>query len=283
MYNYIPFSTKTTFLRDVVIEKLSTGPSRVSEMVTEISTERKVTIQAVYKVLRALKKEEIITIHRRIASLSIIWLQSEIDKLSATKKAYTLNTYIEELKNSNKGHVSFTFNSLHELDLFWTHAFIIVEESTPPEVPAYILIPHDWFFYSRVKTDRAWMKELMSHKRSSRMLVTHSTLLDRKTSQERKKIMKNNLELMFNKNPLQQQEFIYYNILGPWVFLGKIDKSVSAKIAQFMEKYNNIDLKKEEHEELLSIINERGKFSLVIYNSPKKSSVLIRKLLKYFE
>jgi hypothetical protein len=272
----------TPALQEAIIEELSLGPRKVSLLVQAVAARNKTTIQGVYKALRILKKEEVATLHRGMASLSILWVEEKIRKMQQISKAYKASTYIQEIQKRSRGTIKFTFSTLFELDLFWTHFFIITEEAVSPLVSLYMTIPHDWFFYLRTASDTAWVNKLVKTKRPSKMIITHAAALDKKIMSERKKALGKLLEYGFNHNPIKQKEEEYYNIIGPWTFIARLDKTVSHKIANFFKNAPASFSKNRAHF-LNSVIKEKGAFTLTIIYSEKKATALAKKVQSYFD
>ncbi len=272
-----------SFIRNTIISKLSSGPRKVSDIVFEVSLEKRTTVQGVYKALRILRKEEVITIHRRTVSLSIIWIMEQIETLEKTAKAYELNTYLQELQAGNRRHLQFTFTTLRELDIFWTHSFLVVQETIPITHISYVIAPHDWFMYSHTSTDNAWIKKHVKKRRVSRHILTHILPLDKKVTKERIKMFGKDFEYVFNENPLKQKENEYYNIIDSWIFYAIFDSKINKRLSSFIEKHQTLSFTKADKEEIESIMNERGTFTLTISKSEKKSSAIKKKILKYFE
>ncbi len=270
-------------LKSHIIEKLSYGPRNVSALVFEISQRHDTTIQGVYKALRQLTKDEILTIHRRTASLSIVWITEQKENLERTAKAYKLIYYIQQLEDSSKQRVRFTFTTLRELDLFWTHSLLIVQESLPVSQVSYAIAPHDWFLYSRTSTDTAWTQKHSKEKRIFRTVLTHAQALDKKVIQKRREVLGRNLEHIFNKNPLDQTETEYYNVLDSWLFHVRLDASVAKKLSFFIEKHQSLVFTKEDKKEIELLLNTRGKFTLTVEKSERKSSAIKKKVLGYFK
>lgn len=273
----------TVFLKNHILEKLSSGPRNVSALVFEISQEHKTTIQGVYKALRHFTKDEVITIHRRTASLSVIWITEQKEKLERTAKAYELTSYLQQLQDSKKRRMSFTFKTLAELDLFWTHSLLIIQESLPASHVSYAIAPHDWFFYSRTSTDTAWTQKHSKEKRVFRAILTHAQALDKKVIEKRHHVLGKSLEHVFNENPLRQKETEYYNIIDSWLFHIILDPHVSKELSLFIEKQVSLAFTKEIKKEMGELLARRGRFTLSIEKSEKKTSVVRKKILGYFE
>lgn len=268
-------------LNEEIIHCLSFGPKRISSLVAEVATNNKTTIQGVYKALRILKNTETVTIHKKIVSLSIIWVEGKIKELQKISDAYKANDYIKELQLGNKKSLKFKFSTFYELDLFWTHLFIVTEGAVPTTSPIYMIIPHDWFLYLRSSSDTAWVNKLAQTKRPSKMIITHAFNLDKKIAAHRKKKLGKLFEYCFNLNPLKQSEEEYYNIVGPWVFVAKIDKTVSRLISNFLKKSAG-DFNEKDLQFLDSVIKMRGNFTLTVSYSERKASSLIHKTKNIF-
>ena len=130
-------------LKDKIITKLSFGSRNVGFLVNEISRDEHVTAQGVYKALRTLRTEEIVLIHNKSASLSLIWISNERERLRAIERSYIAEGYVENLQKKHRGKVSFAFTSLKGLDLFWTHSYSLISENIDAVNISYSIQPHD--------------------------------------------------------------------------------------------------------------------------------------------
>ncbi|OGZ07434.1 MAG: hypothetical protein A3D65_06360 [Candidatus Lloydbacteria bacterium RIFCSPHIGHO2_02_FULL_50_13] len=265
-------------LEETTIKLLEHGPRPKTALIAEIKQKTGATIQGIYKALRSLREAEVITLHNKIVSLSFVWITAQFKKYRMITEIYQTPgraAYFLELKAGE--HISFKFRTLRELDLFWTHAFLLLEPQIATATPVYSIIPHDWFTYARPASDQAWVEQLETRMRIQRVVITHSSPLDKKVLNGRKSKL---LEFVLGKNPLHQDERTYLNILDPWIFEARIDKKTNALLLDWIR--NNPDIASRKMADLENIFKRHGVSTLKISCNPRRAKLLTRKVQKYF-
>lgn len=269
-------------IREKIINHLLSGPTATQTIVQEVSVQTKSTIQAVYKSLRILKQEGVITIHNKHISLSLIWIHKEKERLLFAEYAYLAGKDIATSLSRDTSKVVFHFKTIIELDLFWTHAYTILTKKIDSKVPRYMLIPHDFFLYAREETDTFWMDKNVTKDLITRLVITHPLKADKIATKMRKERKNTPFEFLFNKNPLKQDSHLYYNILGDYIFKGSFDKDVNKKLESFIIGVKKLPLLVNEKETIEKILSTKGKFTLTIEKNHKKASLAENKVEKYF-
>ncbi len=270
-------------LKDKIIELLSPGPSSLPALVGGLSTRYNISVQAVYKMLRTLRKQEIISIHSKQASLSLIWTIAQKEKYAFIEQSYKASAYIKNLIEKKVNRSTFTFKTLNELELFWTHVYTLIAESVNSSLLSYSIQPHDWYPYSRAVTSNFWEAKHKGSGRRSRFIVTHTTNLDKEVLRKRKQRQGNLIEYVFNHNPLKQENNIYYNLLGDFVFKAEFDKKVATELNTFIETNPSLPLSTKLQKLVGEILSRKGKFILTIYKSQTKATNMEKKVKKFFE
>jgi hypothetical protein len=269
-------------LKELLLEELSLGPKNNKDLVLSVASFSKTSPQGVYKALRALKKEERVVIHNHVSSISSTWLFHEQEKLMRIQKTYALKEKLFTPAHENKeSSIKLRFKTLDELDLFWTHAFMSLEESTTSQEVSISIAPHDWFFYSRKETDSAWIHKHNQKNRKAWVILTHPTKLDKEVIKHRK-AQSGDFLTHYYGNPLLKDETTYLNILGSYVFKVKLDLQISKKLNSFIANHHNLPLNKTEKEELGEILRATGSHEIVIYNSPKKAEKIRKRISTFF-
>ncbi len=270
-------------IKTALIQKLLPGPQFIPDIVEELSAVLGVTPQGVYKALRALRHGEVVSVHNKQASLSLIWISKEKEKMAFAESAYRSVPYMEELLKGSKKHNLWTFHTLNELDLFWTHIYTLCMEQVDVHVPTYSIQPHDWYSYVRIETDSYWIAKHRESGRLSRTLLTHSSELDRVVMRMRKQSLGSLFEYTLNENPLKQKNTLYYNIIGPYLFTVTFDTKVAHLLEEFIASHSTLPLTKDGQKEIDAIVREKGNFKLTIHYSEKKTGDMEKKVKKYFE
>ncbi len=258
-----------TTLAQKIVDVVSRGPCAKSELLEKLTKERGVTIQGVYKALKQLRAEEIVTVHKNTVSLSAVWIQKQFDHISEVASRYqapVYQSYFGALKPGEK--VTYRFKTLKELHAFWVHAIMIAVRGKHKEATIITLAPHDWFEYLRPGMSGMWDKVLGSHN-PHLSIMTHSGVEEKKKSTHpgvRK------WQRLFNVNPLKQKESVYINIVGNLIFEAHLDEPTVSKIRDVMVD-KQVDVEK--------ILSTAGKFRFTVVNDPRKANSYRKRLYKY--
>ena len=252
-------------------------------LIEELSLLEKVSIQSIYTALDMLKKEETVSTHNKYVSLSLIWLAMEKEKLEFAERSYKASTYITNLSSKTKGRIIFTFKTINELDLFWTHAYTILLEKTNMMTPQYSLMPHDFYLYGRKESDSFWIEKNIKSKKNARLIITHTETLDALVMKTRKKQLGTAFEFLLHQNPLKQESNITYTITGDYIFKGSFDKKINEKLELFVKDHSRLPLIPSSQNEIDEILSLKGKFTLTVEKNKEKSEKMQKKLRKYFE
>lgn len=266
-------------IEETLVKLLEAGPKEKSALIARATKESRATLQGVYKALRALRDKEIVTLHGNMASLSLLWIDKELARFGQVAEAYQAPTraqYFLQLRPGEK--ISLRFRTLRELDLYWAHAFLLLEAQLPASLPAYSITPHDWFYYARPETDALWVRRHETRERNQRIVITHPTPIDRELLRARGTKF---AEAMFGANPFHQNERGYFNIIGGWIFEATLDKGVNSELVSWIRTHKTFT--ESERSKVNEILNARGKFTLKITHAPKRALQMTRRLEKYFQ
>ncbi len=262
-------------LEEKIIALLERGPQEKELILTELQ-KSDVSVQGIYKALRSLRGKEIVTIHGKNISLSLWWIDKELGRLNRMARMYQSTARTSSFLDLRPGeYVKLRFRTLRELELYWTQAFLLIEEELPLSLPTYSTAPHDWFYYARPENDALWLRRQKS--RLQRLVITHPLPLDRSVLRVR---TKQKMEVLFDENPLKQNEEDYKNIIGRFIFETKLDTKVSAIFVSWMKEHPSAT--KQDISEIDSFLDMRGMFTLKISNAPKKAQKIILKLERHF-
>ncbi|MFZ1627238.1 MAG: hypothetical protein WAT81_05570 [Candidatus Moraniibacteriota bacterium] len=262
-------------LEEKIITLLEKGSREKASILIELQ-KNDVSAQGVYKALRALKEKEVITLHAKSVSLSLWWIDKELGRLNRMARMYQSVARTSAFLDLRPGeYVKLRFRTLRELELYWTQAFLLIEEELPTSFPTYSIAPHDWFYYARPETDALWLRRQKS--RLQRLVITHPLPVDRSVLRVR---TKQKMEVLFDENPLKQDEEDYKNVIGKFIFEVKIDTKVNSSFVSWMREHPIVA--KQDMSEVDSFLDMRGMFTLKISNAPKKAQKITSKLERYF-
>ncbi len=270
-------------LSTVIKEKLATGTKPVVALVEVIAKEEQVTIQGVYKALRYLKVSGVVTIHNKQASLSLVWLDKEQQRLQRTAQLYLDEQSLVESLVKKRSKAKFTFHSMRDIDHFWVQSFAILTNELDVKEYSYSIQPHDWYYYSDLDSDAFWIGKHKGQQRTSRIVLTHASGLDYVVVRQRKSELGRLFEFTLNENPLKQKSYEYYNVIGPYVFKALFDQAKVKGLDAFISSHSRLPLEKPDKEILKNIIESEGNYTLQIEYSPKKADAMRASVSKYFE
>ena len=274
-------------LKEVIVSQLMTGMRDVTSFVNDISEHCKCSVQSVYTAMRELALDEIVVIHGKHISLSLIWITKKKEEIVLAEQVYknmnlllqiSENIFENKLRTENK----FIFKSISDLDLFWTQAYTILLNKNDNYNAQYLITPHDFFLYTRPVTDDFWLNNNVKNKAVTRLIVTYTSPVDRLVILARKKAHGKQIEYLLDHNPLKTKSNIYINVVGDYIFTAKFDETINKKLEQTISLFKKLDLTKEEQNNMKNIINIQGKFTLCIESNKAKANKYKNKLKKYF-
>lgn len=267
----------------IIIDHLLPGQSTTQPLVTTVALQSKSSIQAVYKSLRLLRKEGVVMVHNKHASLSLIWIHRELERFRFAEYSHYANKDLSSSLSKDRTKVSFKFTTISELDLFWTHSYTILAKQLDSTIPRYMLTPHDFFLYAREETDTFWMSINITKEHTTRLVLTHPYPADKLATKLRKQRKDSPFEFLFDENPLKQPSHVYINLLGPYIFKGTFDIHISKNLESIIERIHKLPPQQEELEALDLILHEKGNFTLSIERSEARANKARNKLDKYFQ
>jgi len=264
-------------IEEQIINQLKNGPKKNIDLVAYIINKRAGTKQGVYKVLRKLNTEEIITTYKKESSLSSVWLKKMSDFFALAqfyyKQPLTASSFLS-LAPGQKN--SFTFKTLTELDIFSTHIFYLLRQVTDKDKPIFAFNYHQWFYYGRQENDEFLTNEIKKQKQPLLLMLGDNNELDLAV----KKIYnQNNSQCCILEKQLFPNNY-YFNILDDFLIEFYLDKKIAILLDNFFEKHKKFDNKA--NEELMSIIYLKGNNKMIISKNIKKIEKLKKPFKKYF-
>ncbi len=209
------------FVADTILSILENGPVLKKDLIDIVTESKNVTLQAVYKELRKLIENEVILSHGGYLSLNLMYISKEYSKWSSILNTYEggkdLKSHFLDLKEGE--YINLKFKTLSDLDNYWVHASLILDNLIVPKISSYSIIPHDWFFYGRPETDIFWTK---SQKEKMKILINGKYPLDKEVAHRR---IKAGYKISFGINPLNQKNNVYYTLINGYVLKITLDQN----------------------------------------------------------
>jgi hypothetical protein len=267
-------------IEDHIIINLQNGALPIIKLIEIIEKIRpKTTKQGVYLAIRKLKKQEIVVVHKKNASLSSVWLKAmEEFFVSAQYKTKNVTTTGNGFLNLQDGEkLTYFFKNPILTDAFWSHVFLTCVEASSPQKPVLIYNPHEWFILARTDNEIGLFNRIAGRGQELGVLVGGTTPLDTRTSQYFDNSMK-----MYGiaEKPLFPKNNYYINIIGDFVIEAWLDKKISLQIEDFYKGVRVFSAT--EKANLEKILSQKGKNKFSVSRNKRKADMIRAKFKKYF-
>lgn len=268
---------KPNTIEELIINQLKNGPKKNIDLVNFIIDKKNGTKQGVYKALRKLKAEEIITTHKNEASLSGVWIKKMSDFFAVTQFHYKQPITASGFLSLSQGQkISFSLKTLTELDIFSSHAFYLLNQIIPKDRPIFAFNYHQWFYYGRQENDEFLSREIKKQKQPLLLLLGNDNILDF----EVKKIYnQNNSQCHILEKELFPHNY-YFDILDDFLIEFRLDDKIVNLLDKFFNKHKKFD--EIAQEELKFIVNLRSNNKMTISRNVIKIEKLKKSFKKYF-
>ncbi len=134
--------------------------------------------QSVYLALRKLKKKEVVAVSKKLVSLHQVWITKMKDFFRKIDSQVLDSQEMSLLNLQEKEYVTYKFNSLLALDMFWAHAFTLFMGTLGSGDSAFLYNPHQWFLIVRKESELSIIKEATRREISWVQLIAGKEDLD---------------------------------------------------------------------------------------------------------
>ncbi len=268
--------SKNDTIEELIIGHLNQGAKPVVDIVQYFHAKKSFSKQGVYKALKKLREEEIITVSNKEASLSSIWIRKMADFFSLAEYHYKQSLIAPNfLSLAGNQKISISLKTLKELDIFSAHIFYLATQVTPKNQPVLVYNHHQWFYYGRKDND-----EFLAYKASTThpvfLLLGDDSPLDIAV---KKRYHSNTLQThCLNRAPFPMR--YYVNSIGDFLIEYRLDKKVAEMLDAFFKRH--ADFNEAAREELKRIITQPAKHTVTISKNEKKNIELKKIFKKYF-
>ncbi|MDB4984131.1 MAG: hypothetical protein JWM20_310 [Patescibacteria group bacterium] len=266
-------------IEDYLLDILKEGPLSIEELISTVGRKRKgATRQGVYRTLRVMKAREIVTVANKTVSLSSLWISKMQNYFTIAGYSYSQPTNDAGFLNMREGEkMTYSFRTLVELDVFWSHALYLFLEVLKNNNPVYIYNPHDWAYFMRKETDRILVEKSFATRRQIFIAVGHADPLDR--------IVKRNFDGTQGQYYLAKENFgfkenYYCNAIGDYMIEGFLSPAVAERLDSVYKNHSILDEKTMKEFQDVSAL--KGKNKLVISKNAKRAEKFRRILGRYF-
>lgn len=237
------------------------GMRLVSELQPKFPT---LTKQAVYQILRRLRKEEIVVVFRKQFTLSDIFVDRAIGFFESARQTSALSS--EPFLNLKDGDaISYEFKNPYVSDQFWAHAFVVLSQFATVNRPVLVYDPHQWFLVAREESETAALARLSKNGIPGLFLIGNTDPADRYVKK------------YFDGTTLQYHCKVmntfanryYFNVFGDYIIEAWLDAKTADRIDEWYKKTKSVT--KETRAELRDIVNMQGKTKMRISRNKKRA------------
>lgn len=269
-------------LEYAVITHLQLQSWIIVELIEELKKSRpRLTKQAVYQVIRKLRKSEIVIVTSKRISLSSVWVDRMHEFFTAAKYAYegiSGNDSLTEtfLRMEDGDRIVYEFKNPASTDIFWGHASNILRSIMSPNTPMLIYEPHNWFILARESVEKEIMNRSAAEGHPFYVYVPATTPLDKYA-----KSLFTKPHSTYLQNVHYFKENFYVNTHGDYIIEVVIDPKTQAEIDNFYNTYTAWS--SEAESEIKRIVSHmHGRNKLTISRNAKKAEKYRRIFKKYF-
>ena len=236
------------------------------------------TKQALYAALRKLRAQEIVILHKKVVSLSSIWV-TKMNEFFQLAHHFYINAATSDngfLNLEDGDRISYTFKNPTTTDIFWGHASLLLRSIMPAGEPLYLYMPHDWFLLAREEPEKASLVKCIEEGHPWRLYIASKTPLD-----EYNKSMIKKPHLVHTEDKKYFKNNYYFNSHGDYIIEVWLDPKTQELIDAFYKTYTVWD--KSARTKIMSIIsNMKGNNRLTISRNKKRADAFKKTMGKYF-
>mgnify|MGYP001605112885 CR=1 FL=1 len=267
-------------IEDHILTTLKDGPLPIVKLIEIIEKSRpRTTKQGVYLIIRKLKKQEIVVVHKKTIHLSSVWLTWMTEFLDQarynTEHTVSPGNSFLNLKDGEK--LQYSFKNPILTDAFWSHVFITLVDSSAPQNSVLIYNPHEWFLVVRTENETSLFQRIYDRGQKLAVLTGHNTALDKSM-----RVHFDGTHGLYEtpeEMPFEKTNY-YLNVIGDFVIEAWLDKKISTQMNEFYARTATLnDSAKKELEDLLM---QKGKNKFSISHNKRKADTIRRKFKKYF-
>lgn len=267
-------------IEDAVIKLLQKGSLPISELIDKVDSLRHgATRQGVYRVLRKLKREEKIVIHKKSVSLNLQWLRRMSEYFSVAQYYYSPKHSSPDffLNLEEREKIVFTFKTLLDLDIFASHVIHMLTEIMEEHEPVLAFNPHEFFSYGRREAEKMLFEAMREMKKQVFILSSHENPLD---SALKKQFDGTSVQYHIVPTVPFDKGNYYFNVYGDYLLEFILDTRVGDELEAFYAKTVVFDDQAEK--ELSEIFVHKGRHKLTITKNKRKTGVYKKFFSKYF-
>ncbi|OGH62108.1 MAG: hypothetical protein A2848_01370 [Candidatus Magasanikbacteria bacterium RIFCSPHIGHO2_01_FULL_50_8] len=274
----------TQGLGESIVRELKQGQLENGELINRLQQKNpRLTLQGIYKALRALRASGIVFMERKQTMLNIRWLQELDSFTSLAEHAYrdprAGSGHFLQLQDGDR--ITYSFKNAVQVDAFWNHVLYILFEALPSLDRWYAYASHCWWLLGRREEELVLRDFMTSRGIKYLFTVGHHTPLDRAIAKDFDNTMS---QYHMRDEPLFRGRAnflgIVLNVIGDFVIEAQYDKRTTERLEKFYAEHSNADTETIAALEQLVALPAKIKFSIT--RSRVKAEKITRSFTKNF-
>ncbi len=256
------------------------GKAKVEDVLDAFGRDEKgATVQGVYRVLRKLQKEGVISKERSSYSLRIPWLLELASLVDTMEDTYLNKEYLKQLLPApGAAKKVWTFSNLLKMNDVRMHILLALTRHIKKGI-ALQYAPHDWFTILNMRQAAQFKKSFLEHINKSYVIIGGQSYVD-KYIRALSKTEKEETYLAPEEDCVEQERNMYVDVIDDYILTIKLDDHTTKNIDTL---YNSIASEDDMH--LLDIFETftgKVKVKMIIKEDPRKAGVYRRKVTNAF-
>lgn len=260
-----------------IIERFQSKPLwTAAELHGHLSQHHPCTLQAVYKELRALSRENIVRKIGKNYTLNASWIiHMQAFMHRVTNTCFSQEAGIASLA-LNKRKQSWKFESLMDMNDFWAHLFVHLAKHSPDK-NLFLWNPYLWWWIFQTDMEDQFTKSVRMMGRQMYTIIGRDCFLNRWGERY---LDKNGLVRSFAKGPFHNQMNQNYNVLGNHIITATLAPHTHTRIEKlFHETRSMEDLLLSD---IMSLFSREGDCTLTLENNPEKAQRMRSQFIRFF-
>ncbi len=252
------------------------GAVSAMQLLRAVSTpQNSYTIQAVYHVLRKLRRNGVVIKVRDKFSISIPWALDIIDLARKLEEKILFASSAEQVLPREGESLEWSFSSLLSLDEFWTHLMVLLLEKSVDST-VFNFCPHPWFYFLHRQQLEKFYRTLLRRRCRIFVLIGDDQFLDRYfCSQLDKRLYRCQ---MGSGRSIGGTKSRHVMVIGDFILHVVLNRRSATSIDLLFGR-----IRSTEHQELRLLHHElssSGKTKLKIFRDSKRAASLRKTFLK---
>jgi hypothetical protein len=265
-------------LEELIVKMLAEKPNLLASDIHKeiIKTNKRYSLQAVYKELRKLHRGGVIVKTGQKYNLRLPWAIEFVSLADSISHAYldspSMASILPDIHKKEIWH----FNNLLKMNDFWGHLLLILVQQSKKK----ILLGwnhHLWFHLAQTKQEEQYIKSLGLADGKLYLIVGSDSYLDKWAE---KFLNKKVVQYFFGKSNFEKDYSKYINVIDDYLLIIKLDKKMTRMIEGLYQKTKSAE--DIDFSTVFDIFNRKTNVSIWLEKNPKKTDIVRRRFKRFF-